>query len=62
MQTKAAVLYEAKKPLVIEQVELDAPKDHEVLVRMVASGVCRSDYHAMVGEWTVPLPAEGRAP
>jgi S-(hydroxymethyl)glutathione dehydrogenase/alcohol dehydrogenase len=56
MQTKAAVLYEPKKPLVIEQVELDAPKDHEVLVRMASSGVCRSDYHAMVGEWTMPLP------
>lgn len=56
MQVKAAVLYEAKKPLVIENVELDAPKEGEVLVRMASAGVCRSDYHAMVGEWTVPLP------
>ena len=56
MQTKAAVLYEANTPLVVEQLELDPPKDGEVLVRMASTGVCRSDYHAMVGEWTLPLP------
>lgn len=56
MQTKAAVLYEANQPLVIETLELDDPKDGEVLVRMAAAGVCYSDYHIMKGEWTMPLP------
>lgn len=56
MQVKAAVLYEARKPLVIETIEIDPPRAGEVLVRMASAGVCRSDYHAMVGEWTVPLP------
>ena len=56
MKVKAAVLYEAKKPLVVETVDLDEPKDSEVLVRMVSAGVCYSDYHIMKGEWTMPLP------
>ena len=56
MEMKAAVLYEAKKPLVVETVNLDDPKDGEVLVKIAAAGVCYSDYHVMIGEWTMPLP------
>ena len=56
MQIKAAVLYEPRTPLVVEDVELDEPREGEVLVRMASTGICRSDYHAMLGEWTVPLP------
>lgn len=56
MQIKAAVLYEAKTPLVIETVDLDEPTDGEVLVRIAAAGVCYSDYHIMKGEWTMPMP------
>ena len=59
MKVKAAVLYEANKPLVVETVDLDEPKDSEVLVRMVSAGVCYSDYHIMKGEWTMPLPMVG---
>ncbi len=54
---KAAVLYEAGKPMKVEQVELDPPKDHEVLVRVQAAGICRSDLHFMRGEAIIPLPA-----
>jgi len=56
MEIKAAVLYEANTPLVVEPVQLDEPKDGEVLVRIGAAGVCHSDYHVMKGEWTPPLP------
>ena len=56
MEIKAAVLYEANTPLVVEPVELDDPKEGEVLVRIAAAGVCHSDYHVMKGEWTPPLP------
>ena len=56
MEIKAAVLYEANTPLVVEPVQLDAPKHGEVLVRIAAAGVCHSDYHVMKGEWTLPLP------
>lgn len=56
MKTRAAVLYEANTPLRVEELELDPPKAGEVLVRVAANGVCRSDYHTMIGEWTMPLP------
>ena len=45
MKSKAAVAWEAGKPLEIEEVEVAAPKAGEVLVRMVATGVCHSDVH-----------------
>jgi S-(hydroxymethyl)glutathione dehydrogenase/alcohol dehydrogenase len=43
MKTHAAVAYEAGKPLVIEQVELDGPRAGEVLVEIKATGVCHTD-------------------
>jgi S-(hydroxymethyl)glutathione dehydrogenase/alcohol dehydrogenase len=43
MKTKAAVAYEAGKPLVIEEVDLQGPKAGEVLVEIKASGVCHTD-------------------
>ena len=39
---KAAVLYETKQPLVIEEVDLDEPKGGEVLVKVGAAGICRA--------------------
>lgn len=43
MKTRAAVAYEAGKPLVIEEVTLDGPRAGEVLVEIKASGVCHTD-------------------
>ena len=43
MKTRAAVAYEAGKPLTIEQVDLDGPKLGEVLVEIKASGICHTD-------------------
>ena len=57
MKTKAAVLYEANTPLVIEELDLDEPKGGEVLVKIGAAGICRSDWHFMAGEAKVALPA-----
>src|SRR2546429_6011685 len=56
MKATAAVLYEVKKPLVIEEVELLEPRAHEVLVKWVANGVCHSDYHVINGDVPHPLP------
>jgi S-(hydroxymethyl)glutathione dehydrogenase/alcohol dehydrogenase len=56
MKIKAAVLYEANTPLVVETLDLDDPKEGEVLVRLASAGVCHSDYHVMKGEWKTPLP------
>ena len=53
---KAAVLYEPKTPLVIEDVELDDPKEGEVLVKIGAAGICRSDRHFMHGDAPIALP------
>ena len=43
MKTKAAVAFEAGKPLSIETVDLDGPKAGEVLVEIKATGVCHTD-------------------
>jgi S-(hydroxymethyl)glutathione dehydrogenase/alcohol dehydrogenase len=43
MRTRAAVAYEAGKPLVIEEVELEGPRAGEVLVEIKATGVCHTD-------------------
>jgi S-(hydroxymethyl)glutathione dehydrogenase/alcohol dehydrogenase len=57
VRTRAAVLYEYGTPLVVEEVELEPPREGEVLVRMVASGVCRSDLHTIKGihPWVRPV-------
>ena len=53
---RAAVLFEAKTPLSIEDVTIDKPQAHEVLIRTVACGVCRSDLHFVDGTYPHPLP------
>ena len=50
MKSRAAVAFEAGKPLQIEEVEVAAPKDGEVLVRIVATGVCHTDAFTLSGE------------
>ena len=54
---KAAVLIEAGKPLVIEQVNISNPGPHEVLIRTAACGLCHSDLHFIEGTYPHPLPA-----
>jgi len=57
LRINAAILYEVGQPLMVETVDLAEPGPEEVLVRMVAAGVCYSDYHIIKGEWSHPLPA-----
>nr|XP_008508014.1 PREDICTED: alcohol dehydrogenase 4 [Equus przewalskii] len=45
IKCKAAVAWEAGKPLCIEEVEVDPPKAHEVRVQIIATAVCHSDHH-----------------
>lgn len=54
---KAAVLREPGKPLTIEEVQIDKPKAHEVLIRTAACGLCHSDLHFINGSYPHPLPA-----
>lgn len=56
MKTRTAVIYKPGEPIVIEEIELDAPKTHEVQVKMVAAGICHSDYHIISGELPGYLP------
>ena len=57
MRITAAVLYDVNKPYSLETVDLDPPKRGEVLVKVGAAGVCRSDLHFQKGEATIALPA-----
>jgi S-(hydroxymethyl)glutathione dehydrogenase/alcohol dehydrogenase len=50
VKTRAAVLFESPGRYEVHDVDLDPPTDDEVLVRMVASGLCHSDLHLMTGD------------
>ncbi|MFB2896548.1 S-(hydroxymethyl)glutathione dehydrogenase/class III alcohol dehydrogenase [Aerosakkonemataceae cyanobacterium BLCC-F50] len=49
MKVKAAVAHSAKQPLSIEIVDLEGPKEGEVLVEIKASGVCHTDAYTLSG-------------
>ncbi|MBB83905.1 MAG: alcohol dehydrogenase [Deltaproteobacteria bacterium] len=53
---RAAVLTEVNKPLEILDVDVDAPKANEVLIRTSAAGVCHSDMHFQEGKYPSLLP------
>src|SRR5471030_1357221 len=49
MQIRAAVLEEFGAPLVVQEIELEEPRSGEVLVRLVACGVCHTDLYTASG-------------
>ena len=49
MKIKAAVAFEPAKPLVIEELDLEGPKEGEVLVKLAATGVCHTDAYTLSG-------------
>jgi S-(hydroxymethyl)glutathione dehydrogenase/alcohol dehydrogenase len=50
MKARAAVAWAPKQPLVIEEIEVEGPKEGEVLLKVVASGVCHTDAFTLSGE------------
>jgi S-(hydroxymethyl)glutathione dehydrogenase / alcohol dehydrogenase len=56
VKTRAAVLWQARGPVDIREVDLAPPQAGEVLVEMAACGVCASDVHVVDGELPEPLP------
>jgi S-(hydroxymethyl)glutathione dehydrogenase/alcohol dehydrogenase len=50
MKSRAAVAWEAGKPLEIEEIDVQGPKEGEVMVRVVATGVCHTDAFTLSGE------------
>jgi succinate semialdehyde reductase (NADPH) len=53
---RAAVLFNYKEPLKIEDVEIQEPKENEVLIEIKATGMCHSDVNVFVGATPVPTP------
>ncbi len=49
MKTRAAILFELHKPLVLDDVEIPFLKRGQVLVKILYSGVCRAQYNEMIG-------------
>ena len=43
MQTRAAVAWKAGEPLTIESIDIEGPKAGEVLVEIMATGICHTD-------------------
>ena len=56
MHTKAAVLYRTGSDLVVESLMLAKPSAGEVLIKMVAAGICHSDVHVISGQAAQDLP------
>lgn len=57
MKTRAAVAWEAGKPLTIETIEIGGPKPGEVLVEVMATGICHTDAYTLSG-----MDSEGKFP
>ena len=57
MKTRAAVAFAAKQPLEIVELDLDGPKEGEVLVEIMATGICHTDAYTLDG-----LDSEGIFP
>jgi NDMA-dependent alcohol dehydrogenase len=55
-KAKAVLCREHNKPVVVEQISIDAPKRGEVTVKLGACGVCHSDLSAINGTIALPLP------
>ena len=64
MKITAAVLRKTGAEISLEELELESPRESEVLVALKASGICHSDYnivtgdavHELLGNWKIELP------
>ncbi|MDT8387700.1 MAG: S-(hydroxymethyl)glutathione dehydrogenase/class III alcohol dehydrogenase [Thiogranum sp.] len=50
MKARAAVAWQAKQPLSIEEIDVEGPRQGEVLLKVIASGVCHTDAFTLSGE------------
>ena len=62
MKTHAAVLWGRGEDWRIEEIDLDPPKSHEVLVKWAAAGLCHSDEHLRASDMGSAPPSEGAPP
>ena len=56
MQMNAAILTKANTPFRVESVSVDPPQADEALIKIAASGVCRSDWRVAIGTAPKPMP------
>ncbi|MEV7646709.1 NAD(P)-dependent alcohol dehydrogenase [Arthrobacter sp. NPDC089319] len=56
MKVDALIVEGKNEPFVREQIELDAPGRGEILVKVVATGVCHTDLNTQSGDMPLPLP------
>ncbi len=49
MKIRAAICWEPRQPLAVEEIDIDGPKAGECLVRLAATGVCHTDAYTMSG-------------
>lgn len=59
MKAQGSVLFEVGGKWTVEELELDDPKDFEVQIKVMASGLCHSDDHFQTGDIPVTLPLVG---
>lgn len=59
MKMNAPVLWDVNGDWSVEEVELDPPREGEILVSFQATGLCHSDHHARTGDIASPLPLIG---
>ena len=59
MKMSAAILWDYEQEWTVEEVELDPPRDGEVLVSFEATGLCHSDHHIRTGDLPAPVPIIG---
>ena len=58
-KARAAICWGVGEEWSVEEIDLDAPDDGEVVVRVVAAGLCHSDDHIVTGDSTMPTPMIG---
>ncbi|HUE30466.1 MAG TPA: alcohol dehydrogenase catalytic domain-containing protein, partial [Verrucomicrobiae bacterium] len=49
---RAAVMEGLRQPLVVRDVPDPTPPEHGVVVRVEANGICRTDWHLWMGDWS----------
>ncbi|WP_264612892.1 NDMA-dependent alcohol dehydrogenase [Rhodococcus erythropolis] len=59
MNARAAVCWERNQGWSVEDVEFDEPQAHEILVKMVATGLCHSEHHTVTDDLHVEIPIIG---
>ena len=57
MKSRAAVAWEAGKPLTVETIEIEGPRPGEVMVEIMATGICHTDAYTLSG-----MDSEGKFP